>query len=82
VITLALIVLVVRESEAAVEEQRQWRLQKGGFDVVGFLLVATFLGSLQIVLDRGLEDDWFGSSFITTVAIVCALAFVLMIPGK
>ena len=46
------------------------------------MLVATFLGSLEIVLDRGLEDDWFGSSFITTVAIVCALAFVLMIPWE
>jgi DHA2 family multidrug resistance protein len=32
------------------------------------------------VLDRGLEDDWFGSSFIVTVTIICGLAFVLMIP--
>ena len=82
VVTLALIALVVRDSEAAVEERRKWRRQKAGFDVVGFVLVATFLGALEIVLDRGLEDDWFGSSFITTVAIVCALAFVLMIPWE
>ena len=82
VMMLALIALVVRESEAAVEEQRKWREQKDGFDVVGFVLVATFLGTLEIALDRGLEDDWFGSSFITTVAIVCALAFVLMIPWE
>jgi DHA2 family multidrug resistance protein len=82
VVTLALIALVVRESEAAVEEQRKWRQQKAGFDVVGFVLVATFLGALEIMLDRGLEDDWFGSSFITTVAIVCALAFMLMIPWE
>jgi DHA2 family multidrug resistance protein len=34
------------------------------------------------VLDRGLEDDWFGSSFITSVAIVCGVAFVLMIPWE
>jgi DHA2 family multidrug resistance protein len=82
VVTLALIALVVRDSEAAVEERRKWRQQKAGFDVVGFVLVATFLGALEIMLDRGLEDDWFGSSFITTVAIVCALAFVLMIPWE
>jgi DHA2 family multidrug resistance protein len=82
VITIALIALVVRESDAAVEERLKWRQQKDGFDVVGFVLVATFLGALEIVLDRGLEDDWFGSSFITTVAIVCALAFVLMIPWE
>ena len=48
--------------------------QKSGFDFLGFVLVATFLGTLEIVLDRGLEDDWFGSSFSTTVASVCALA--------
>ena len=30
--------------------------QAARFDIVGFLLVATFLGSLEIVLDRGLED--------------------------
>jgi MFS transporter, DHA2 family, multidrug resistance protein len=82
VIAIALIALILREPEKAVEERRKGRQQKGGFDLVGFVLVATFLGTLEIVLDRGLEDDWFGSSFITTVAIVCALAFVLMIPWE
>jgi DHA2 family multidrug resistance protein len=45
-------------------------------------LVATFLGALEIVLDRGQEDDWFGSSFIVTFAIICGLAFVTMIPWE
>jgi MFS transporter, DHA2 family, multidrug resistance protein len=54
----------------------------GRFDFVGFFLVASFLGALEIVLDRGLEDDWFGSSFIVTFAVICALAFVLMIPWE
>ncbi len=52
------------------------------FDLIGFLLVATFLGALEIVLDRGLEDDWFGSNFIVTFTVICALAFVLMIPWE
>jgi MFS transporter, DHA2 family, multidrug resistance protein len=82
VTTLGLIALVVRDSAAAVAERRQWQQQESGFDLVGFVLVATFLGSFEIVLDRGLEDDWFGSSFITTVAIVCGLAFVVMIPWE
>ncbi len=50
------------------------------FDFVGFLLVATFLSSLEVLLDRGQEDDWFGSTFIITFAVICGLAFVLMIP--
>lgn len=49
---------------------------------MGFLLVATFLGALEVVLDRGLVDDWFASSFITMAASVCGLAFVLMIPWE
>jgi MFS transporter, DHA2 family, multidrug resistance protein len=45
-------------------------------------LVATFLGALEIMLYRGLEDDWFVSTFIVDVAAACALAFVLMIPWE
>ena len=56
--------------------------QAARFDFIGFLLVATFLGALEIVLDRGLEDDWFGSNFIVTFTIICAIAFVLMIPWE
>ena len=54
--------------------------QEHRFDVIGFMLVATFLGALEVVLDRGLEDDWFASPFIVTFAVISALAFVLMIP--
>jgi MFS transporter, DHA2 family, multidrug resistance protein len=78
VITMALIALVLPERRTAhAESQSQ---QGNGFDVVGFVLVATFLGALEVVLDRGLEDDWFGSPFIVAFAIICGLAFVLMIP--
>jgi MFS transporter, DHA2 family, multidrug resistance protein len=81
-LTIGLIALIVRDSEAAIEERQKWLQQKGGFDVVGFVLVAIFLGALEIVLDRGLDDDWFGSSFITSFVVVCGLAFVLMIPWE
>src|ERR1700726_3563113 len=79
VIAMALIALVLRESPTARAEARAQQ-QGIRFDVVGFMLVATFLGALEVVLDRGLEDDWFGSSFIVTFPVVCCLAFVLMIP--
>src|ERR1700721_942573 len=79
VIAMVLIALILRESPTA---RAAARAQQQGirFDVVGFMLIATFLGALGVVLDRGLEDDWFGSSFIVTFAVVSALAFVLMIP--
>ena len=81
-IAIALIALMIRESAAAVEARRRLQQEGGGFDLVGFVVVATFLGALEVVLDRGLEDDWFGSSFIVTTSAVCALAFVLMIPWE
>jgi DHA2 family multidrug resistance protein len=80
--TIALIALLFHESEAAIGERLRFRRQGAGFDAVGFALVATFLGALEIVLDRGLNDDWFGSSFIVWTAVVCALAFALMIPWE
>src|SRR5882724_2484893 len=78
-VAIALIALILRESRSAIDQRKQ---QKSRFDVVGFVLVATFLGSLEIVLDRGLEDDWFGSSFIIVFTVICGLAFVLMIPWE
>jgi MFS transporter, DHA2 family, multidrug resistance protein len=81
-LAVAAIAVVLRETPAQVDERRRLRQQNGGFDIVGFLLVATFLGALEVMCDRGLEDDWFGSSFITSVAVVCGLAFVAMIPWE
>jgi DHA2 family multidrug resistance protein len=82
VVAMALIALILRESDAAIKERRRLQQLGGRFDLVGFLLVATFLGALEIALDRGLEDDWFGSTFIVKVVAVCALAFVLMVPWE
>jgi DHA2 family multidrug resistance protein len=77
VLAMALIAVLLREPRRQSSQQ-----QGNGFDLVGFILVATFLGALEVVLDRGLEDDWFASTFIVTFSIVCALAFVLMIPWE
>jgi DHA2 family multidrug resistance protein len=78
-LTLASIWLVL-PSTTIVEDRR--RLERSGlrFDLIGFLLVATFLGSLEVILDRGQEDDWFGSRFIIVFAAVCAVSLVLMVP--
>jgi MFS transporter, DHA2 family, multidrug resistance protein len=49
-------------------------------DYIGFSLLAIGVGALQILLDKGQEDDWFGSRFIislTVVAIVCLVSLVI-----
>ena len=45
-------------------------------------MVATFLGALEVILDRALIDDWFASTFIVTFAMICAAAFLVMIPWE
>jgi DHA2 family multidrug resistance protein len=39
---------------------------------IGFLALG--IGALQIFLDKGQEDDWFASHFMTTLAVVSAVA--------
>src|SRR5262245_17205747 len=75
-LAVALISLILREPAAAVAERQRAKQQGLRFDLVGFALVASFLGALEIVLDRGLIDDWFGSTFIATFAVICALALL------
>jgi MFS transporter, DHA2 family, multidrug resistance protein len=43
------------------------------FDYIGIGLLAVGVGALQVMLDKGQEDDWFGSRFILTLAIVAGL---------
>jgi MFS transporter, DHA2 family, multidrug resistance protein len=47
----------------------------GPFDNIGFGLLMVWTGCLQIVLDKGQEDDWFGSTWVrwATAALVAAL---------
>jgi DHA2 family multidrug resistance protein len=50
------------------------------FDVVGFALLALGVVALQVLLDKGQEDDWLASHFISslvTIAIVCLSALVV-----
>jgi DHA2 family multidrug resistance protein len=81
-LTIALIALVLRDPKPAAPRRGSRPEREDRFDLLGFVLVSTFLGALEIVLDRGLIDDWFASSFIVIAAIICALAFVLMIPWE
>jgi MFS transporter, DHA2 family, multidrug resistance protein len=58
------------------------RLKRAGvkLDYIGIALLALGIGALQILLDKGQEDDWFGSHFITTlivVATVCLISLVI-----
>jgi len=49
------------------------RRPKTGIDYWGIGLLAVGIGSLQIMLDKGQEDDWFGSHFIVTLCVLAVI---------
>jgi MFS transporter, DHA2 family, multidrug resistance protein len=82
IFSLAAIYLVIPSSPERRRERQELWTRGPDFDLVGFILVATFLGALELVLDRGQIDDWFGSNFIVTCAAVSATALLLFIPWE
>lgn len=48
-------------------------------DFIGIILLAVFVGSLQYVLERGHEDDWFASPLIVLLSVTAVLGFLLFI---
>ncbi|WP_042337261.1 DHA2 family efflux MFS transporter permease subunit [Paraburkholderia ferrariae] len=48
-------------------------------DVVGLVLLAATFGSLQLLLDRGQNLDWFSATPIRVLAVIAAVAFVALI---
>lgn len=75
-----LVYFLVNEPDSLRQERANMRKQGVRFDIVGFLLVATFLGALELVLDRGQTEDWFDSNFVVTMTAVCVAALALSIP--
>jgi DHA2 family multidrug resistance protein len=57
------------------------RLKRGGvkLDYVGIALLIVGVGALQILLDKGQEDDWFGSRFITTLVVISAVCLISLV---
>ena len=78
ILTLALSNRFLRDPQWMVEQVR--RAKESGFwsriDYVGIGLIALGLGCLEVVLDKGQEDDWFGSPFIQVFAGLAAAALV------
>ncbi len=48
-------------------------------DFVGLILLAVGIGSLQILLDKGKDLDWFNSSFIISLAVTSVICLSYLI---
>jgi len=48
-------------------------------DYMGLSLIVVGLGLLQVVLDKGQQDDWFGSAYITVFFAIAIVALVALV---
>ena len=55
------------------------RKRKESIDYWGLGLLVVTIGALQTMLDKGQEDDWFSSRFITTCFVVSAIGIVVFV---
>jgi DHA2 family multidrug resistance protein len=53
--------------------------QTKSVDYWGIGMLAVGIGALQIVLDKGQQEDWFESHFIVALAVVSALTLIALI---
>jgi DHA2 family multidrug resistance protein len=51
----------------------------GKIDGIGLGLLAVWLGALQIILDKGQEDDWFGATWIRWAFLILIVSFISFI---
>lgn len=56
-----------------VEDPPWLKKRSGHIDFIGLSLITLGLGCLQVMLDRGENEDWFGSRFIQIMAILAGL---------
>jgi DHA2 family multidrug resistance protein len=57
-------------------KKRESQIKKLPIDSIGLALLVTWVGSLQIMLDKGQELDWFHSPVVVALAVVAAVGFV------
>jgi DHA2 family multidrug resistance protein len=59
--------------------KRESPTRKLPIDAVGLGLLVLWVGSLQVMLDKGKDLDWFGSTQIVALAIMAVVGFVLFV---
>lgn len=53
--------------------------EKGKLDILGLAFLAAGLGSLQIMLEKGEQKEWFSSNIIVYLAAVAAVGLILFV---
>ncbi len=78
ILSLFLTSRIVEDPPHIVEEVKRVQKQGLNLDYFGFALLALGFGSLEFVMDKGQEDDWFGSRIITTFVVLCIVSLIVL----
>ena len=79
ILSLILTSRMVEDPPHIIAEVAESKRKGLNLDYFGFGLLATGFGSLEFVLDKGQEDDWFGSHVITFFVVLCVVSLVTLV---
>jgi DHA2 family multidrug resistance protein len=81
IISLLLTNHFVREPDYQTEPigQKKQSHLRPSIDYIGIGLIALAIGCMQVVLDKGQEDDWFASHFITVLSVISVASLVALV---
>ncbi|MCR4469347.1 DHA2 family efflux MFS transporter permease subunit [Burkholderia sp. SCN-KJ] len=63
----------------AIYRNRESAVRRAPIDGVGLALLVIWVGSLQIMLDKGKDLDWFASTTIIVLALTAVIAFAFFV---
>jgi DHA2 family multidrug resistance protein len=63
------------EDPPYIENERR-KMLKNPIDYIGLGLITVGIGCLQVVLDKGQEEDWFSSRMIVSMSVIAAVTLV------
>ena len=79
ILAVILVTIFVDEPQAVVDDRKE-RFKNGlRIDYIGVILIFLGLGFFEYTLDRGLREDWFASSLITTTATIAAISLIVLV---
>src|SRR5258708_40178234 len=72
-------VLAILVTQVFIFDPPYLRRERTGIDYWGIGLLVVGIGSLQVMLDKGQEEDWFGSRFIVVLAVLAVIGIGALI---
>ena len=75
-ILVPLVMWLVHDTPEAIARRLELKKTKLSIDYLGFAFLSLGLGCLQVMLDKGSQEDWFASPMIVILAVIAFLGLV------